>query len=240
MIRDKAQSCLVSIINSVIAITSYAWSDGSVSVPAHSLSSPSTPSSRSEQGTAPSQTWANSAQMASCHGTTENNDVSMMQYHNGLGFPDYTLAYQTGMPFTPSRMSDMTPTQQYSQSNVSYCPDPVQEFDSIPCAAKAELISQLRIALSNCGLTQEEVETRMQNIDDPDGLDGITSAWWQQLDAELRSTPAPGLPHALSASGSFQIKQSPSSQYSEVPQSNPGFAYESSGTVVVTIISVVS
>lgn len=220
-------------------MTFYAWPDGSFSVPAHSLSSPSTPSSRSEQGTAPSQTWANPDQLANWYGTTENNDMSM-QYHNGLGFPDYTLAGHPEMPSAPSRMSDITPTQQYSQSNMSHYPEPVQEFDSIPCPSRAVLKSQLRTALSICGLTQEEVETRIQNIDDPDGLDGITSAWWQQLDAKLRSNPAPGLPHALSASGSLQIKQLPSSQYSEVPQSDPGFAYESSGTVVVTIIYVIS
>ena len=220
-------------------MTSYAWPDGSSSVPAHSLSSPSTPSSRFEQGTAPFQISASPNELTGWYGM-ENIDTSMMQYVDGLGFPDYTFADPTGMPSAFSQMSDITPTQQYTESNMSHCPDPVQEFDSIPCPTGAELKSQLRIALSNCGLTQEEARTRIQNIDDPDGLNDITSAWWQRLDAQLRSDSAPGLPHALSASGCFQINQLPSSQYPEVPQSNPSFAYESSGTIFFTVISIVS
>ena len=150
----------------------------------------------------------------------------MMQYVNGLGFPDYTLADQMGMLSAFSQMSDITPTQQYTESNMSHCPDPVQEFDSIPCPTGAELKSQLRIALSNCGLTQEEVETRIQSIDDPDGLDDITSAWWQQLETQLRSNSLLVHHH----SGSSQLEQSPASPLSGMPHSDPEYATETSGT----------
>ena len=206
-------------------MTSYAWPDGSLSVSDHGFSPPSTPSSRSEQGTAPFQTSASPIQLTGRYGTTENIDTSMMQYNNGLGFPDYTLADQTGMPSAFSQMSDITPTQQYSQSNMSHCPDPEQEFGSIACPSRAELESQLRIALSNCGLTQEEVETRIQNIDDPDGLNDMTSAWWQQLDAQLRSNSVLAPHH----SGSSQLGQSPASPIPGMPHSDPQIATGSSG-----------
>lgn len=201
-------------------MTSYAWPDGSFSVSDHGLSSPSTPSSLSGQGTTPSETSAYSNQLTSWYGTK-----AMMQFNNGLGFPDYTLAYQSGMPSIPSRMSDITFTQQYTQSNMSHCPDPAQEYDSIPCPTGAELRSQLRTALSNCGLPQEEVERRIQNIDDPDGLDDITRAWWQRLDAELRSNSVLA-PHY---SGSSQLEHSPASPLSGMPHSDPEYATETSG-----------
>jgi hypothetical protein len=194
------------------------FEDGSISIPWSQPPSPSSASSRSQ--------FIEGPDLSTVPRETSYHHGLSMQFNNGIGLPDYTGIYDpSGAPLSAasSRISDITPIQRYSQSAMTSHSEYSLGINSTAYPSKAELETNLRAALFNCGLTEADIETRIDNIDNPDSLADITAPWRQQLNEPSTYVSLGTHDHPISPMDSFQFEQSPSSQFSGVPQFDSRF-----------------